>query len=218
MILWASLSPPGEGKLVAEIGCGTGGNLDFLKEHYRVIGVDTSPEAARYAAEKLPCPVLLGDFRKKLAGNWGEVDGVLLADVLEHVEDDAAFVEDIVASLKPGGMLFITVPAHQFLWSHHDVVLGHLRRYSAGELKSLWKGLVVSELFFSSFNTMLFPAIAVCRLLLPSRKGSDESDLSLPSPLVNRFFYALFSFERLLLKLFKLPFGVSYLAVLRKNS
>ncbi len=131
--------PVGEARLLAEIGCGTGGNLAFLKDRYKVIGVDTSPDAVKYASEKLQCQVLLGDFREKLAEMWGELDGVLLADVLEHVKDDASFVEDIVTSLKPGGMLFITVPAHRFLWSHHDTVLGHLRRYSAEELRSLWE-------------------------------------------------------------------------------
>ena len=209
--------PAGEGRLVAEIGCGTGGNLAFLKGHYRVIGVDTSPDAVRYASEKLQCPVLLGDFREKLAGRWEELDGVLLADVLEHVEDDASFVEDIVASLKPGGMLFITVPAHRFLWSHHDLVLGHLRRYSAGELRSLWKGLTVSEQFFSPFNTVLFPVIAALRALLPSKKSTGVSDLRLPPSLINRLLYKLFSAERILLKHFRLPFGVSYMAVLEKT-
>ena len=32
--------------------------------------------------------------------------------------------------LKPGGKIVLTVPAHQWLWSTHDVGLHHMRRYS----------------------------------------------------------------------------------------
>lgn len=216
LALLAKHIPVGQDKLVVEIGCGTGGNLALLKNYYRVEGGDVSPEAVQYAAEKLDCPVKLGDFRKALAGRWGEIDGVLLADVLEHVADDAAFVADIVGSLKPGGILFMTVPAHRFLWSHHDMVLGHLRRYSRNEFCSLWKGLPVAERFFSPINSVLFPVIAGIRML-PAKTTAGVSDLRLPSPLINTVLYRLFSLERTLLKFITLPFGLSYLAILQKK-
>lgn len=209
---------PDQGKLVAEIGCGTGGNLKFLQEHYRVIGVDTAPEAVSYARARTRCDILLGDFHDHLAARWHEIDALLLADVLEHIDDDTAFIGDIVSSLRPGAFLLITVPAHQFLWSNHDVVLGHRRRYSRQSLRALWNGLPVDELAFSPFNSLLFPLIAIYRLLKPAEATSTgTSDLRMPAPWVNRFLDATFSTETAILQFMPLPWGVSLVALLRKQ-
>lgn len=209
--------PPATDRLVAEIGCGTGGNLKFLQDHYRVVGVDLSAEAVGYAAQRVAGPVCQGDFRTELAGRWPEVDGVLLADVLEHVPDDREFLRDLLDLLRPGGMVVLTVPAHPFLWSHHDLVLGHLRRYTAPTFRALWQGLPVEQLTFSPFNCLLFPIIALVRLVGGGRGAVGQSDLQLPLPGVNWLLYRLFSLERLLLRGMPLPWGVSYLAVLRKR-
>lgn len=209
--------PAHQGKLLAEIGCGTGGNLKFFRDYYRVVGVDRSPEAVKYTSENVNCEVFLGDFRDKLAGLWKDIDAVILPDVLEHVDDDAVFLGDIVRSLKPGAVLLVTVPAHGFLWSNHDVVLGHRRRYSGKRLRMLWKGLDVTELVFTPVNSFLFPAIAIYRLLKRADSGSGKSDLYLPSPLINFLLYKIFSAEKAFMKLLPLPCGISYMAVLRKR-
>jgi len=56
-------------------------------------------------------------------------DLVVATDVIEHVEDDHAAMETLVALTKPGGRLLITVPALQWLFGIHDESLGHFRRY-----------------------------------------------------------------------------------------
>jgi SAM-dependent methyltransferase len=208
--------PTGKGKVVAEIGCGTGGNLKLLKDHYQVIGVDTSPEAVRYAMERVNCKIFLSDFRDALFESWGDLDAVVLADVLEHISDHKTFIRDLVTYLRPGAVLVITVPAHQWIWSQHDVILGHKRRYSAKGLRSLWENLPVTELTFSPFNCILSPIIFLYRLLRFGGHGPGCSDLYLPSPVVNDVLYKIFSAERPFLKLFPLPWGVSYLATLKK--
>lgn len=211
--------PSDAGKVLAEIGCGTGGNLKFFQKHYTVMGVDTSAEAVAYCVERVACPVFHGDFRERLAPHWGEIDAVILPDVLEHVVADGAFLQDVVSALKPHGVVLISVPAHRFLWTRHDEVLGHVRRYSALELRRLWRELPATERFFSPFNCFLFPAIALARMLSalsgPGRRG--ESDLRPCHPLLNRTLRAIFSAERHWLRLGPLPFGVSYLAVLEKD-
>ena len=130
------VSPNGK-SMIAEIGCGTGGNLKFLKKWYRVIGVDISPEAVRYSSERVDCEVLLGDFREKLIDRWKNIDAVILPDIIEHIDDDASFLGDIVSNLRVGGVILITVPAYAYLWSTHDVILGHKRRYSPSQLRLL---------------------------------------------------------------------------------
>lgn len=205
-------------RLVAEIGCGTGGNLKFLQGHYRVIGVDVSPDATRYAAQRVDCPILLGDFRETLSDRWEHIDGVLCADVLEHVQDDKTFLRDLLARMKRGGILLVTVPAHQFLWSRHDEILGHYRRYSARQLRELWHNLPAEELFVSPFNCILFPLIFLRRTLFKSSAETGiQTDLHQTPRYINTPLYALFSAEKLVIRHHALPFGVSYLAVLRKK-
>lgn len=207
--------PPGRNRTVAEIGCATGGNLRMLKDGYTVIGVDTSPEAVRHASAGLAGRVFQGDFREVLRDRWGEIDVVLLADVLEHVDDDVSFLSDIVRRLPAGAIVVVSVPAHPFLWSRHDVVLGHRRRYTAGGLRRLWSSLPVEERLFTPFNCLLFPPIALLRL---SRRGGGGKDLYLyRSDRLNALLYGVFSLERHFLRWFRLPFGVSYLAVLRTS-
>lgn len=70
----------------------------------------------------------------------GSVDCALLMDVIEHVDDDAGLVRDVDRLLTPAGELLITAPAHQALWSEHDVFLGHRRRYDRRRLLDILDG------------------------------------------------------------------------------
>lgn len=70
----------------------------------------------------------------------GPFDLLLLLDVLEHVEDDRAFLGDLVAQLAPGGHALITVPAWQPLFTQHDVALRHFRRYAPDQGARLLQG------------------------------------------------------------------------------
>ncbi len=68
----------------------------------------------------------------------GRFGGVLMLDVIEHVEDDTAFVTEIVEnSLAPGGWVLVSVPAYQSLFSAHDRALQHFRRYSPGQIRGV---------------------------------------------------------------------------------
>jgi hypothetical protein len=71
----------------------------------------------------------------------GVFEGVLLLDVMEHVEDDVGFLRDVVAhSLAPGGWVLVSVPAYQSLFSDHDRFLRHERRYSPGAIRAAVQG------------------------------------------------------------------------------
>ncbi len=210
--------PADEGKSIAEIGCGTGGNLKYLRKYYQVIGSDISSDAVKHATKKAECPIFTGDFRETLSSLWKNLNGVLLADVLEHIEDDKKFMKDLIYNLNQSTIILLTVPAHQFLWSNHDIVLGHKRRYSAKRLHDLWKDHPVYEVFFSPFNTFLSPIIFLWRTLgALKNKNKGKSDLSLPAPALNWILHKIFSLERKWLRYTPLFFGVSYLCVLRKK-
>ena len=209
---------PGRAHHLVEIGCGTGGNLRLLANFSdKVTGLDASQDAVNYARDRVQGEVLLGDFRTALKNKWPEFDVVLIADVLEHVEDDAGFLTDIIDAVMPGTLVMITVPAHKMLWSPHDVALGHFRRYSRAQLKTLWQGHAVEQLFFSPFNFVLSPVVFLLRLLSSNDESTSQSDLKKHSSLVNTLLYFLFNLESKWLPSFGLPWGCSYAAVLKKK-
>ncbi len=87
-----------------------------------------------------------------------EFDAIVLLDVLEHVADDHALLRDLERRLRPGGLLIISVPAHQALYTQHDVALGHHRRYSADQLRDVIVAAGLHPLRSGSlFGSLLVP-------------------------------------------------------------
>ncbi|HET7042294.1 MAG TPA: class I SAM-dependent methyltransferase, partial [Gemmatimonadales bacterium] len=104
------LAEPGAGHVVVDVGCGTGGNIGSLADEYGCVGVDPSPEAIELAAGRWPgVRFVCGEAPEALGGAESEAGVVLLMDVLEHVPDDFDLLSRLVAVLRPGAHLLITV-------------------------------------------------------------------------------------------------------------
>jgi len=119
-------------------------------------------------------------------------------DVIEHVEDDFALVSQVLALLRPGAHLLITVPADPSLWSQHDESFGHWRRYDAERLRATWRGLAVEERLLSYFNARLFPIVKVVRSIAKWRRraaGAAGTDFVMPPGPVNRALESFFAGE-----------------------
>lgn len=204
---------------ILEAGCGTGGNLAMLSRYGRVDAMELDDEARRMANAKGIAPVVSGELPNRIPYQPEQFDLIALLDVLEHVEDDRNTLKALGSLLKPGGVLLISVPAYPFLWSAHDDVHHHKRRYLLGELKSKLGNAGLEVMYASYFNTLLFPLIFGARQLGRLRRNKrDGGDLKMPHPLANRLLFTLFSSERFVLGRWSLPFGVSALAVARKGS
>lgn len=219
------LTPPSKSTLVVDVGCGTGGNIAAFAKDYRCIGIDTSVEAIRLARRRFPDVRFICGSAPADLGDAVEQAGLfLLTDVLEHIEDDVAFLTELLMALKPGACLLLTVPADMSLWSEHDVAYGHYRRYDIRSLQDLWSGLPASVHLLSYFNARLYPFVKTIRALNRLRKrsfGDAGTDLKLPIRPVNRLLTAVFAGETgVLAKLLThkrkrgYRFGVSIIAAL----
>jgi SAM-dependent methyltransferase len=105
----------------------------------------------------------------------GRYDAVILFDVLEHIESSRPFLEAVLAHLRPGGWLFINVPALQSLYSAYDAVLGHYRRYNRHSLIAEFDGMQVecADLRYWGFSMLpLLCARALTMRRIPETEHS----------------------------------------------
>ncbi len=159
-----------------EIGCGTGfvlAGIAATNPGLRLFGSDLHHEALKYAKARLPGVALL----QMDVGNipyCEEFDVICLFDVLEHISDDEAALQQIHRALKPGGGLMITVPQHPRLWSRSDDYARHLRRYTRQDLSHKLIENGFRMIMASSFITLLLPLLIVSRIL--SHFGSNDTN------------------------------------------
>ena len=218
---------PGKAKLLLDVGCGTGGNTAEFSKDYHCIGIETVAEAVKFARDRFPSV----EFHKGFAPEdcmelMAKADIVLLADVLEHIEDDFLLVSKVLGAMKPSAHLLLIAPADPGLWSAHDRGFEHYRRYTTQRLRMLWEGLPVEERVVSYCNSRLYPVAKLARAVARfkgSALGPNETDLSLPPSFLNTLFTKIFAGERKrLLRVAQgrgSPYrhGVSVIAMLRRG-
>lgn len=207
---------------VLDVGCGTGGMFPLLMEFGAVDGAEFSADARARAQRKFPgrrveacaLPAQLPE------GTW---DVVTAFDVIEHLDEPVASLQAMASRLPFDGQVVVTVPAFQFLWSHHDEANHHRRRYGRLELVTHLAEAGLKVTFASYFNTLLFPAVAGARLLervlpaRPRREGAEADLAPTPEPL-NGLLTTLFGGERFAVGRASLPFGVSLIAVAQRGA
>ena len=93
------------------------------------------------------------------------IDTFTAFDVLEHIPDDQAAMANLFNTLKPGGRLILSVPAYQWLWSQHDELMHHQRRYLARDISSLARSAGFNIDYISYHNCILFPVVVFFRLI-----------------------------------------------------
>ncbi len=200
---------------ILDLGCGTGGMLQHLQRLAPVIGLDSAEEAAHGCRQRL-VPLTLG-WGSQMPFRDGAMGTVAALDVIEHVADDLGVLTEMYRVLRPGGLLLITVPAYQFLWSQHDVFNHHQRRYGRGGLQSVITaaGFQIEKL--SYFNTFLFPAAVVRKASMRfNRDDGPASHLDDVSPPVNAVLKRILSAERPLVQRWNFPFGASLICAARR--
>jgi len=193
---------------ILEIGCGTGHNLPMLAKFGTVEAIEIDPAAREIASQRLGQPVGSAPLPALTGVERGAYDLIAVLDVVEHIEDDVAALKAMAECLKPGGKILITVPAHQWMWSAHDTVNHHHRRYSKATLEKAIAAAGLKSRKLGYFNSLLFPLAAASRIAGRLR-GKDDSDDSPPPKLVNSVFETIFRWERHLVGRVPLTPGVS---------
>jgi len=196
---------------ILEIGCGTGHNLQMLAGFGHVDGLELDEEAAALSEKRLGRKVMRSPLPEldQVPDNY---DLIGAFDVIEHIDDDGAALAAIATKLKPAGKFMMTVPAHPWMWTAHDVANHHKRRYSKRALRSLIENSPMKLERLGYFNSLLFP-VAVAERAASKLRGKDDGDVSLPPAPLNRALEAVFASERYLVGRLPLPPGLSLFAV-----
>ena len=201
-----------KGDRVLDLGTGAGESAERLgRAGLKVTAVDFLPHGLvrlRSAGAKV---ALVQSSAEALPLSANTFDAVLLLDVIEHL-DDRAVLSEVHRILRPGGAVFITVPAFAWLWSYRDDAAGHRRRYSQRGLAQViaHAGFRVEHL--SYYQCLLFPLAIVARYA--GRKNPAIRDIEdMPPAWINGLFTVINKVEVSLGRFVKWPWGSSLAAV-----
>ena len=205
------ISLPAEARIL-EVGCGTGHNLPMLGVFGHVDAIEIDEAAREIASHRLGHPVMNAPLPELSGVGSGNYDLIAILDVLEHIEADREALVSLASKLRPGGRILITVPAHPWMWSAHDVVNHHHRRYTRRTLRAVVAEAELKLEMMSWFNSLLFPLAAAARLA-GRITGKEDSDDKLPPAPINSLFEAVFGLERYAIGRVPFPPGVSLAAI-----
>ncbi len=206
-----------EGARVIDVGCGTGAVLSSLSLP-QGFGLDLSVEAvslcrARGLSTCVAASALALPFPDE------SFDMGVSFDVLPHksIPEKELPLREIRRVLRPEGVLFLNVPAYQWLWSSHDAAVHQDRRFTKREILGRLDACGFQPLWATYWNTLLFPPMAAARVWRRIRPPSGSDFTAASGRRFSRVLSALLGLERTLLRRFPLPFGLSVFAVARKR-
>jgi SAM-dependent methyltransferase len=194
---------------VASVGCGPAEGLAWL------IGLDLDSTHARNLGPRMKYVVGLLEAVPLASRSF---DAVLALDVLEHLDNDAAGLQEAARLVKPAGLLLVTVPAFPSLWGGQDEVSHHRRRYTKHSLCQAFARAQLPSPEVTYFNALLLAPIAMIRWMhrLQGRAHQSRSDFDGSRPgLANEILAGVFGAERHLVGRVPIPAGVSLLATVR---
>lgn len=180
----AALGLPANAR-VLDAGCGSGRNMVELARYGTVTGIELADASVSLARQRGVGEVVAGSVLEMPFAD-DSFDFAVSLDVIEHLQDDLAALRELRRTIAPGGSLLLTVPAYQWLWSGHDEINHHHRRYTRRSLQRVAEQAGWKQARTTYFNSLLLPIAIVLRLLDRVNTKTSESSLDLwvpPEPL-----------------------------------
>lgn len=209
------VSAPLQGLHILDLGCGTGHISLMMERHNHVVSFDPALEGVRItrARGRVSGGFVVGGG-EALPFRGESFDAVLLIDVLEHIPDDGAVAGEACRVLRPGGWVLCTVPENAGLYSRLYAANGHVRRYSADELRRLFTPCPADVFFDYGFPFMRLYLGLLARAhdtVVPTEPPRGIARVAMG--LFARAMTALFSLDLLFAGSFR---GVELVALFRK--
>jgi SAM-dependent methyltransferase len=175
------------GVRILDAGCGSGRNMVELSRYGAVTGVELSPLSVQAARERRVGEVVAGSIAD-MPFDDDSFDLAVCLDVVEHLDDDRGALAELRRVVARGGKLLVTVPAYQWLWSSHDTVNQHRRRYTKATLLRAAADAGWSCARITYFNSLLLPVAIALRALERVRPAGAQTsaDLWVPPEPLNR--------------------------------
>lgn len=205
---------------ILDLASACGGNFPVCARYGKSFGIDISPISIEYCKRRNSATMVRGDVQR-LPFADSSFDAVIAFDVFEHLPHDTDCMREVFRVLKDGRALVFNVPACAALFSAHDVVFDHFRRYGKRELRRKLELAGLSVEFMSYWSFFLFPLVYLCRKIIKlggANRVAATSDFhhSVPRP-VDWTFGLLSRLEvSLIERRMLLPWGVSLYGICRK--
>ncbi len=203
-----------------EIGCGTGFALHGIHQAFpntSLTATDLLVDGLSFAASRVPVAAFLQMDARDIPLQ-AAFDVIGSFDVLEHIEEDEAVLQQMAKAVRPNGGILLTVPQHRALWSVIDEQAMHKRRYTRQELMTKVEKAGFEVLFATSFVTLLLPMMYLSRFQYQFRASADGLAHLPVSSALNGIFRVVMTAEMVMHRMnLSLPAGGSLLLVARKR-
>jgi SAM-dependent methyltransferase len=207
------------GEIAVDVGCGTGEAMAVVERlGARVtVGSDLSEHVLGYVVRRSPGTKVAKALADGLPWPDAAAGAVVSMDVIEHLDDDRAALREYHRVLRPGGVLYISVPSYQWLWGVHDDVAAHRRRYAGKQFTAVVEGAGFEiERQTCIFTFLVPPAILLRRTPLKRLVKATDDEVSMMHPIVEATFAAFARAERWVGRRRRIPFGLSMVIVAHK--
>jgi len=203
---------------VLDIGSGNGVIAEFMAEKFRKMTLsDYSSSIVDNLKEKFSghSNINVLKINAESFSTDEKFEMITATDIIEHLEDDLSCLHSCREALCGGGVLFISVPAIQFLYGTRDKKYGHYRRYNRGNLRKKLKeaGFAVKKLRYWNITGVL-PYLISEKIFKKELVGPSRSVQSAKDKILNRFIYGILRVESFISFL---PMGLSLIAVAEKR-
>jgi SAM-dependent methyltransferase len=212
--------------VILEVGCSSGYLLAQIADYFTetaVLGADVVKEPLEQLASVYPDLPLFRFDLVQCPFPDESVDAIVLLNVLEHIEDDAAAMAQVCRILKPNGIAVIEVPAGPHLYDAYDQSLMHFRRYALSDLRRLARDANLRIVEQSHLGFLLYPGFQLVkrrnrRLLSKSANAQRQVvEQNIRNTGSSGLLRCLMKFELAMGHWFSYPFGIRCLLTCAKQ-